>query len=58
MNEECATTPYEHKASPYTAKQDPYKRKASPYGDLRFCPKLLQENGGFLLLENGNFIDL
>ena len=43
--------------NPYTDKTNPYTRKTSPYGYFTQS-RLLQENGFFLLLEDGEKIVL
>lgn len=74
MPNTCPNTPYSKDSNPYENKgkntnpiQSPFSDKQTPYSSILpqiqpkyFCPlpKLLQENGGYLLLESGGQIIL
>ena len=47
-------TPYSKKTSPYSNKTSPFTAKTSPYSEKQFKQVgfLMQENGGYLLLQN------
>ena len=59
MSNNCPPNPYTPIASPYAA-LSPFTRLANPYSDQVYCPVpvLLQESGGFLLQEDGSFIEV